>query len=357
MKSGLCKWEVVDGGFTPAAWIGSIDLCNLFVILMSIRKVRWGLIGCGDIARKRVAPALRDSEFCELIAVARARVELAESCARELGARRWYSEWQQMLMDYEIDAIYVATPVHLHAEQVIAAAERGKHVLCEKPMALDVAQCDRMIAVCRSNDVKLGVAYYRHFYPAVRRVKELLASGELGVPVVVQMNAFEWFDPKPSDARAWLLRKELSGGGPMFDFGCHRIEVLLDVLGDVTDVKATRSNALFDREMEDVATAVFEFDRGTCATLTVTHAAREPQDTFDLFCSQGSIHIPVLNEGTMRILTATGERTEPHPNSPNIHQPLIEDFARAVLENRDPLVTGELARKVALLVETIYRPQ
>jgi predicted dehydrogenase len=301
-----------------------------------------------------VAPALRDSALSELVAVSRARSELAESFGREFGARRWCLDWHDFLMDYEIDAIYVATPVHLHAEQTIAAAERGKHVLCEKPMALNVADCDRMIAACRANDVKLGVAYYRHFYPAVRRVKELVDSGELGVPVVVQVNAFEWFDPSPSDPRAWLINRSLSGGGPMFDFGCHRIEVLLDVFGDVRDVKATLSNTFFDREVEDTAIAVFQFERGMCGTLTVSHAAREPQDTFDLFCSQGSIHIPVLNEGTMRILTADGERIETHPNATNIHQPLIDDFAAAVLENREPLVTGEIARAVALVEEKIY---
>lgn len=319
-----------------------------------MRIVRWGLIGCGDISRKRVAPALRDSPLCELVAVSRAKAELAESFATEFGARRWYSEWEDMLMDYEVDAIYVATPVHLHAEQTIAAAERGKHVLCEKPMALDVAECDRMIAACRANDVKLGVAYYRHFYPVVRRVKELIDSGELGVPIVVQVNAFEWFDPQPSDARAWLIKKELSGGGPMFDFGCHRIEVLLDIFGDVTDVKATLANTLFDREVEDLATAVFRFERGTSGTLTVAHSVREPQDTFDLFCSRGSLHIPVLNEGTMRVLTPDGDRTESHPNAKNIHQPLIDDFARAVIENRDPIVTGEIGRNVAAVEDRIF---
>ena len=318
---------------------------------MTYPKVRWGLIGCGDVARKRVAPALRDSALCELVAVSRARSELADSFAREFGARRWSADWHDFLMDYEIDAIYVATPVHLHAEQTIAAAERGKHVLCEKPMALNVAECDRMIAACRANDVKLGVAYYRHFYPAVRRVKELVDSGELGVPVVAQVNAFEWFDPSQSDPRAWLINRSLSGGGPMFDFGCHRIEVLIDIFGDVREVKATLANTFFDREVEDTATAVFQFKRGTCATLTVTHAAREPQDTFDLFCSHGSIHIPVLNEGTMRVVTPDGERIETHPNAANIHQPLIDDFATAVLENRDPIVTGEIARAVALIEE------
>ena len=318
-------------------------------------RVRWGLIGCGDISRKRVAPALRDSPFCELVAVSRARAELAESFAHEFGARRWCAEWQELLTDYEVDAIYVATPVHLHAEQTIAAAERGKHVLCEKPMALSVADCDRMITACRANDVKLGVAYYRHFYPVVRRVKELLDSGDLGVPVVAQINAFEWFDPSASEPRAWLIKKRLSGGGPMFDFGCHRIEVLLDVFGEVRDVKATLANTFFfDREVEDVATAVFRFERGTCGTLTVTHAAREPQDTFDLYCTDGSIHIPVLNEGKMQVITPDGERTETHPNAKNIHLPLIEDFASAVLENRDPVVTGEIGRAVAIVEEKIY---
>jgi predicted dehydrogenase len=313
------------------------------------------LIGCGDISRKRVAPALRDSPFCELVAVSRARAELAESFAHEFGARRWCAEWQELLTDYEVDAIYVATPVHLHAEQTIAAAERGKHVLCEKPMALSVADCDRMITACRANDVKLGVAYYRHFYPVVRRVKELLDSGDLGVPVVAQINAFEWFDPSASEPRAWLIKKRLSGGGPMFDFGCHRIEVLLDVFGEVRDVKATLANTFFfDREVEDVATAVFRFERGTCGTLSVTHAAREPQDTFDLYCTDGSIHIPVLNEGKMQVITPDGERTETHPNAKNIHLPLIEDFASAVLENRDPVVTGEIGRAVAIVEEKIY---
>ena len=282
------------------------------------------------------------------------------------GTRRRRAVWSecQERLDYahydrlkelpEVNLVYVVLPNSMHAEFTVRAARAGKHVLCEKPMALNVAECDRMIDACRSNDVKLGVAYYRHFYPAVRRMKELIDSGELGVPVVVQVNAFEWFESEPASARSWLLEQELSGGGPMFDFGCHRIEVLVDLLGDICDIKSTLGNAFFDREVEDVAIANFQFDRGTCGTLAVTHGAREPQDTFDLFFTNGSIHIPVLNEGTMRVLTKDGERIETHPNHPNIHQPLIEDFARAVLENRDPIVTGEIGRRVAAIEQKIY---
>jgi len=317
-------------------------------------KLKVGLIGCGDIARKRVAPAIRDSPNCELVAVSRARSSLAAEFAKEFGAKRWYADWRELLNDAEINAVYLATPVHLHAEQTIAAAHAGKHVLCEKPMALDVGQCDSMIDACRTQDVKLGIAYYRHFYPVVRRVKELIESGELGVPVVAQMNAFEWFDPEPTHPRAWLLNKEKSGGGPMADFGCHRIEVLLDLLGPIAEVKATTATILFKREVEDVAVANFEFRRGTIGTLTVTHAAREPQDTLDLFCSRGSVHVPVLNEGKIRVVSEAGERSELHPSAPNLHQPLIDDFATAVLENREPVVTGGIGRDVTEIVDRIY---
>src|SRR5262245_54245537 len=144
-----------------------------------IKKVRWGLVGCGDISSKRVAPALRDLAECELVAVNRARAELAQQFAEEFGAKRWHSDWRELIADDEVDAVYIATPVYLHAEQTIAAAEAGKSVLCEKPMAMNPGECDQMIAVCESKDVGLGVAYYRRFYPEIRRGKENIASGEM----------------------------------------------------------------------------------------------------------------------------------------------------------------------------------
>lgn len=196
-----------------------------------MKTLRWGIIGAGDIVKKRVAPAINDLPDNELIAVARSRAEMAEASAKELGARRWFADWREMLADEEIDAVYIATPVYLHAEQTIAAAEAGKHVLCEKPMAMNVEECDRMIAACEANDVRLGVAYYRRFYPVLARVRELLASGEIGNAIVAQMNAFEYVDMKADDLRGWFLQKAKSGGGPMMDFGCHRLEVLTDLHG------------------------------------------------------------------------------------------------------------------------------
>ncbi len=321
----------------------------------SMRKVKWGLIGCGDIAQKRVAPALRDLDNCELVAVNRAQFRLAEAFARRFGVGKWYADWQELIVDPEIEAVYVATPVYLHAEQTIAAAEAGKHVLCEKPMGLTVSECDRMIAACQANAVKLAIAYYRHFYPIIERCKEIITAGEIGQMILVQVNAFEYFDLPIDHPRYWFLRKDLAGGGPMFDFGCHRIEVLLNLFGPIKRTLGVTCNVLFEREVEDTATALFQFQRGGRGILTVSHAAFEFQDTLDIFGSLGSLHIPVLNQSSLIVKTANGERQEEHPGHTNLHAPLIEDFAQAILQDREPKVSGHLGREVAKIEEEIYR--
>ena len=292
--------------------------------------------------------------MCELIAVNRARSELAAAFAKQFGAQRWYLDWAKLLRDEEVDAVYIATPVHLHAKQAVAAAEAGKHVLCEKPMAMNVAECDQMIDACRANKVKLGVAYYRHFYPVVERVKAILKAGEIGTPVLAQINAFERFETAAGDPRAWLLKKDLAGGGPMFDFGCHRIELLTNVFGPVNEVKAMTASVVFDREVEDTATALFRFQSGVCAVLSVSHAAAEPKDSLRIFGSLGSIRVSILNEGKMRVTGKLGERYEVKSPHANVHQPMIEDFVQAVLSDREPQVSGKTGRAVAVIEAEIY---
>jgi len=316
--------------------------------------VRWGLIGAGDIARKRIAPAMLDLPNCELVSVSRSRADLAKQFADKFGAPNSFADGRDQINQAEIDAVYIATPVFLHAEQTIAAANSGKHVLCEKPMALNPGECGEMIAACRANNVRLGIAYYRRFYPAIRRVKQIIESGEIGTVSIVQINAFEYLEMEPGDPRHWFLEKAKSGGGPMMDFGCHRIEMLTNLFGAPVSVVSSVSNKIFGREVEDTATALMRFENGTCASVTVTHAASDPQDTLHVFGSKGSIHIPVLNAGEMTIRIGGKVRHESHPPAANFHQPLIEDFANAVLQDREPAVGGECGKEISSLIEEIY---
>ena len=319
-----------------------------------MHRLRWGLIGCGDISTKRVAPALRDLPNAELVSVSRANFDLAQSFADQFGADRCYKDWRELVSDPEIDAVYVATPVHLHSEQTIAAANAGKHVLCEKPMAMNVDECDAMIAACELNDIRLGVAYYRHFYPAIQFIKTNLASGRIGSPVIAQLNAFERFDPEPSNPRRWLIDAELAGGGPMFDFGCHRIELLLNLFGQVAGVRGMNSNIVFERKVEDTAAALIAFSSGPTAVLSVTHAALESQDTLHIFGTAGSMHVENLNKGIVEIRSNNGDTTDAFPPHPNLHLPLINDFIEAVFEGRDPRVNGRLGREVSRVLGQTY---
>ncbi|MCF7802556.1 MAG: Gfo/Idh/MocA family oxidoreductase [Candidatus Marinimicrobia bacterium] len=309
-------------------------------------QLQWGLIGTGDIAEKRVAPALRELPECDLVAINRKRNELAQEFADEFGADRWYETWEELLADDTLDAVYIATPVNLHAPITIAAAEAGKHILCEKPMALNTEECNAMIDAAEENGVKLGVAYYRHFYPILDRIKGLIAEGEIGHPVYAHVNAFEYFDRKPGEPRAWLLDKTQSGGGPMWDFGCHRIEVFQHLFGQLEETTGLLDTLVFDREVEDTGTAIFRCESGTMAVLNVTHAASEPQDTLDIYGTRGSIHVPVLNGKSLEVKTTERVWTEEHPPHPNVHWPLIKQFTEAVLNDEEPVVGGDLGKAV-----------
>jgi predicted dehydrogenase len=221
-------------------------------------------------------------------------------------------------------------------------------------MAIDVAGCDRMIAACSANGVSLGVAYYRHFYPMVIRLREILASREIGDPVVVQMDAFERFNPQPHEERHWFVRRAESGGGPMFDFGCHRIEILLSLFGPPRETTGVTANVAFDREVEDTAIATMRFASGPCATVTVTHAAIEPRDTVRIFGTAGSIHIAALNRAEMVVAAGGRERREDCPPPANLHQPLVADFVEALRSGRPPAVDGAVGREVAVIEAAVY---
>jgi predicted dehydrogenase len=322
-----------------------------------MKKLRWGLIGCGDIARKRVVSAIKNSENCELVAVSRANFLLAESFAKEFGIRNYYRYWQDLIKDSEIDAVYIATPVYLHIMQTVETAFAGKHVLCEKPMALNVSECDKMIDACSKNNVKLGVAYYRHFYPVIAKVKEILSAGEIGEPKIIEMNAFEWFDRKPGDPRYWLLEKRKSGGGVMMDFGCHRIEVLQNIFGKIINVQSQLFNLQFKREVEDTAYVSLLFENDIQAIIRISNTVSESKDTLDIYGTSGSIRIPVLNMGKIIISGKEGSREEDLNPHENLHQPLVEDFASAVLDNREPAVNGLAGREVSVVLEEIYEQE
>ena len=318
-------------------------------------KIQWGIIGCGDIVLRRVGPAMKALSHAEPVAISRRNPDTLDVCAETLGASRTYGNWRGLVKDTAVEAVYIATPVVLHADQTVAAAEGGKHVLCEKPLAMDAAQCERMIDACRANAVQLGVAYYRRYYPAVKRMKAIIDSGEIGDVILVQIDAAEIPLFEKGHPRRWVLEKRMAGGGCLMDFGCHRIEVLLHLLGSPTKVAGVTGHVYSGHDVEDSAAVTLAFENGAGGVVSVVRGGTLDRDEVCIQGTRGSIRVESLNAGRMKVTTGTGTRREAQPCHENPHLPLIEAFCRALRENCAPEVDGEVGLAVQRIIDDVYR--
>jgi len=319
-----------------------------------VRKVRWGLVGCGDIADKRVASALQSSRNGELLACTRKNQKLLREFQDRHKIPRGYRDYAELLDDPEIDAIYLATPVYLHCSQTIEAAKRGKHVLCEKPMAMDSEQCRQMIRVCRELCVKLGVAYYRRFYPVVQKIKQLLEDRLIGDPILVRTTLVEHTASGSTAKSAWRFIPELGGGGLLMDMASHRLDLLAMLFGLPDSISAATDTRLLSIAVEDTGSLLIRFASGLHAMAFASHCIASPLDDFEVYGTGGSIKASPLN-GEQLIVVTNKTETFRLPKADNVHLPLVENFNGAILDDRDPRVTGEEGAKASLMLEAAYR--
>lgn len=285
--------------------------------------LKWVVVGIGDIARKRVIPAILAEPASELYGVVTRDARKAEAYP---GARAWGSI-EAALRDGALDAVYIAAPVALHAPCAVASLLAGKHVLCEKPMAMNYGEAQEMVDAAAKSRGLLGVAYYRRLYPKLLRVRELLREGAIGQPVLAEANCHSWLPPAD---RAWLMDPALAGGGPLYDIGCHRIDVLNFLFGAPAKVAALLSNTVHRIAVEDSATVAIDYDTGVRGVVDVRWNSRVFRDQFRVIGTEGEIDLTPLNGPQLRIRTLNGERTEELPPNANLHYPTVENFVKAV---------------------------
>lgn len=314
--------------------------------------IRWGIIGCGDIAQKRVANAIQIDPNSRLVAACRRNKSKLAAFCEQFEVEAAYGSANELFDSDAIDAVYVATPVHLHRGNVIEAANAGKHVLVEKPMAMNVDECNEMIEACQTAGVTLSVAYYRRFYPIVRRMKELIASGELGIPLAIDASAGNQTRFPKDDWRVVLSK---GGGGPLMDIGSHRIDLFLDIFGRVESVQACVESIAADYEAEDTAALLLTFKSGRLGILQTHFGATDVPDFFGIVCTKGSIFTGSLNDGELHIRRGGAITVEQHAPHSNLHAPLIADFSDAIINERQPTVTGTEGRDVNHVIELAYR--
>jgi predicted dehydrogenase len=294
-------------------------------------KLNWVVVGIGDITTRRVIPAIQSEPRSNLYGVV--------SRDRAKGERYSSSVWTDLveaLRDPAVDAVYVATPVFLHAPQSIAALQAGKHVLCEKPVAMNYEEASRMVRVAEESGRTLGIAYYRRMYPKLQRARGLLAQGAIGRPVLAEINCHDWFQTD-GNPRIWLVDPKLSGGGPLYDIGSHRIDVLNFLFGQPARVSGHLSNVVRGLPVEDSATVMIDYENGVRGIVDVRWHSHTPRDEFRIIGVDGEMMLTPLSGPK---LTYPGA-IEDLPAHPNLHYPCVENFVAAVLDGAHLYASGE----------------
>jgi len=236
-----------------------------------------------------------------------------------------------------VQAVYVGTPVFLHAPQTIASLRAGKHVICEKPMAMNRAEALTMVRAAEASGKSLGVAYYRRSYPKVQRAKQLLAAGAIGKPVSAELTNHTWFDG--SGSRNWLVDPAKAGGGPLFDVASHRIDVLNFLFGQPLRVTAQLSNVVHHYPVEDNATVIIEYADGVRGIVDVRWHSRVARDECRIRGTEGEMEMSPLN-GPELIWPGGRQNLPAHQN---LHYPMIENFVDAVEGKAALLASGAAA--------------
>ena len=297
--------------------------------------LNWIVIGIGDISIRRVIPAIQAEPRSRLHGL----VTRDPAKAAPYNTRAW-TTLDEALSDPEVHAVYVATPVFLHAPQTIQSLRAGKHVLCEKPMAMNEAEARSMLQIAEESGRTFGVAYYRRMYPKVQRAKELLDAGAIGQPVVAELTCHGWFDgKKPGENesdRNWLIDPALAGGGPLFDVASHRIDVLNFLFGRPGRVTGQFSNAVHHYAVEDNATVLIEYPGGLRGIVDVRWHSKVSRDECRIRGTEGEMNLSPLN-GPELIYPGGRENLPPHAN---LHYPMVENFVDAVLGKAPLLASG-----------------
>ncbi|HEX9634751.1 MAG TPA: Gfo/Idh/MocA family oxidoreductase [Candidatus Limnocylindria bacterium] len=249
-------------------------------------SLRWGVLSTADIARSKVIPGIKAAQRCEVVAIASRDAARARVVADELGIPIAHDSYESLLADPAVDAVYIPLPNHLHAEWTIAAARAGKHVLCEKPLALSAADALRMIDVCRAEGVRLMEAFMYRLHPSWVAVRALVASGRIGRLTSVQ-SWFSFFNDDPTNIRNNLA----AGGGALYDIGCYSVNLsrMLFVAEPIrVDASITRDPS---SGVDVLTSAILEFATGT-ATFTCSTRLEDDQRV-DIYGSEGRISIGI----------------------------------------------------------------
>lgn len=305
--------------------------------------IRWALIGTGRV-HQAMAPAIRAAPGTRLVAVLSRDMERAAAFAKQFGIAHAHDSLQSLLGNPEVDVVYVASPNGLHAAHAIAAAQAGKHVFCEKPLALSMDACRDIQSACRANGVQLGLGVMYRQHLAHRKARALVADGVLGEVQQAQIRlGVAWQERQPD----WYADAALAGAGVLYMAGVHRIDLLRFVLGsEVREVSAMVGEHTAARPWDEWAAALLRFDNGVRASMDLDIRLPNGNSDLEVHGTRGSLVVTGSTTswwggGGGELLLKTGAVTERHQfDKVDLYRAQVEDFNRAIAEGGAPAGGG-----------------
>lgn len=326
--------------------------------------VKFAVIGCGRISANHF-DAIQNAPHAKLVAVCDIIESKAKNAALKNGLEKWYTDIETMLDSEEIDVCCILTPSGMHCEHTCIVAKHKIHVLCEKPLDVTKEKMEKMIKCCKENSVKLGAVFQRRTYDGAIHTKEVILNGELGVVTLADASLKYYRNQEYYDSGEWRATWELDGGGALMNQGIHGIDMLNWIMGGIKSVYANCQTLAWDIEVEDTAVAIVKFNNGAIGVIQGTTTAYPGLDTvFSFHGTKGSISF-----GDKEFYC--WELDNPQNNKPEIigsmggvncqyntnnfgHTYLVEDMAMAVINNREPMITGSEAKKSVEIILGIY---
>jgi len=314
-----------------------------------MNKLKLSLVGCGCISRSHTRAFSEFADRCEIVWAADPDLERAKERAEAIGCR--YTDDYRNTLD-DVDAVILGTPHHLHAPHTIEAAQRGKHILVEKPMANSLQEADAMIRAADENGVILLVGLCQRYHPLSAKLKEILDAKTYGKPFLATM----WTDGGGPTMTGWFTRKAETGGGCLHSHGSHYVDLLMWWLGEVADATCMR-NRLMQPEMEaeDTAVMLMRFAGGALANYTCTwgNPYASSNCAAIIRCEKGQLFLD-FKENTLRVTTDAGEEVllDTPKYFPKIDQ--AQHFLDCIRDNKRPLTSGREARKCLETILSAY---
>ena len=333
-------------------------------------KIKWGVIGSGGIARRRTIPeGIMRSEYAELVSVYDINSEVNKAVAKEFKTNAAKSIDE--LLSSGVDAVYIATPANLHLEHVTLCATAKKHILCEKPLGLTVEEAGIMVQLCKDAEVFLGIGLMMRFIEQHQSALKLIQDGKLGKPVFGRAQLSAWYPPIEG---AWRQDPSVSGGGSLMDMGSHCIDLLEMFFGKIKSVSCFINNNVHSYKSEDSAVVSLFFENGALATVDSFFCIPDnsSKNILELYGSKGSIIARgTIGQGDSGEMTAYLEDEDAfydaqqareqvdgiviNPTPVNAYLAEIDDFSKAVLENRQPKNNHEIGMISQKIIDACYR--